>query len=299
MRNYIYSLCCLFFSCTLLAQLPTLKEQQAVLMRYYQKSFAQAELILPFWRNSSFQEAADMALLELAFAYVNMNRKKVKGKKHYLAELKAFILEQERWAKQEAAASLPYYYFADYYLGYLENRPVLEQKERLEKALNWLEKNADRYSENLKFSLYKEGAYFHFGLTNEAEISLKWAKQLAKLQLPKARFVAYSLMAQIYRKKGNFERTLEALATLDGEPLPAGAQAKNLASKGICYYELGQNQQALPLLKKASQLFEKLGQTNSFFALEATAYLALLGPCGINHNSLISSNFQLNSIKLI
>ncbi|EJF54036.1 hypothetical protein SapgrDRAFT_2370 [Saprospira grandis DSM 2844] len=305
MRNYIYSLCCLFFSCTLLAQpkltpelyqdslaqLTTLKEQQAVLMRYYQKSFAQAEPILPFWRNSSFQEAADWALVNLAFAYVSMEGKEIKGKKRYLTELKAFVLEQERWAEQEAAASLPYYYFADYYLGYLENRPVLEQKERLEKALNWLEKNPDRYSEKLKFSLYKEGAYFHFGLSNEAEISLKWAKQLAKLEQPNARFVAYSLMAQIYRKKGNFERTLEALAALDGEPLPAGVQAKNLASKGICYYELGQNEQALPLLKKASQLFTELGQKNSFFALEATAYLALL-------DEESSSNIQLTKLLL-
>lgn len=290
MRDYIYSLCCLFFSCTLLAQpklaperyqdslaqLTTLKEQRAVLMRYYQKSFAQAEPIRPFWRNTSFQEAADWALVDLAFAYVSMGGKEIKGKKRYEAELKAFVLEQERWAEQEAAASLPYYYFAHYYLGYLESRPVLEQKERLEKALRWLEKNADRYSESLKFSLYKEGAYFHFGLANEAETSLKWAKKLAKLKEPKARFVAYSLMAQIYRKKGNFERTLEALAALDDEPLPLAIQAKNLASKGICYYELGQNEQALPLLKKASQLFAELGQLNSFFALEATAYLALL-----------------------
>ncbi|WCL82203.1 CHAT domain-containing protein [Saprospira sp. CCB-QB6] len=284
MRNYIYSLCGLFFCLPLfaqsalnwaiyqdsLAQTTKIGVQKQLMMRYYEASFTYNQAVDSSWRLSKYQEAGDLALVGLAYAYLGAY------KRPYVEELTALVQDQLSWAEEQAAERLPYYYLAYHYLGYLENLELPAQKERLDKALLWLEKNEENYHELLKLDLYREGASFHFGLANEPETALKWAKKLALLQQPHAKTMAYLLMAQIYRQKGNYERTLEALAALEGEKVFPHVRAKNLASRGICYYKLGQEKQALPYLLEAAKQFEDLGMTKSFYALETNAYLSLL-----------------------
>lgn len=288
MRNYIYSLCWLFLSLPLfaqssvdwsvyrdsLAQTTTLEAQKQLMMRYYQASFAAAQAVDLSWQASEYQEAADLGVVSLAFTYLRVGANS--NRRRYIKELTVLIQDRIHWAEKEEPKRLPYYYLANYYLGYIKGLPMLNQKKQIDNALIWVEKNVEDYGELLKLLIYKEGAYFYFGLANEPETALKWAKKLALVQQPNAQNMAYSLMTQIYRKKGNYERTLEALAVLEGLPAPLVVRAKNLASRGICYYQLGQKEQALPYLKEATKQFEDLELSQSFFALETQAYLSLL-----------------------
>ena len=177
MRNYIYSLCGLFFCLPLfaqsalnwaiyqdsLAQTSKIGVQKQLMMRYYEASFTYNQAVDSSWRSSKYQEAGDLALVSLAYAYLGAY------KRPYVEELTALVQDQLSWAEEQATERLPYYYLAYHYLGYLENLELPAQKERLDKALLWLEKNEENYHELLKLDLYREGASFHFGLANEPE----------------------------------------------------------------------------------------------------------------------------------